>query len=109
VNAAPWVAWIEEVPYGDRLGRTLVAILFLAGGATIYRFACPSEVQENSETAWTFSLRYERMRYLALATTRPLLRQVSWILYVVGGGYVVGELGWRVLQSFVYLWLRVWL
>ena len=104
VEFAPWVVHIDHLPTGTRAALTLAAIVCLAFGATIYRFTCPSEIQENTETDWTFRLRNERMRYLALATTRPTARYCAGALYGVGAAYLLFEFSLRIGWSFYYLW-----
>ncbi len=103
-RTAEWLASIDHIPTGWRMTATLSAIILLAIGATIYRVRCPDEIQENSETYWTFNLKEERMRYLALAVTKPWSRYIAGITSYFGAAYILLDLSARVIESFAFLW-----
>jgi hypothetical protein len=60
---------VPPLPFPNQAGVTLLALLLLAVGATIYRIFCPPEIQASSETRWVSELNQPLLTYRSLAYT----------------------------------------
>ncbi|MEZ6235481.1 MAG: pentapeptide repeat-containing protein [Phycisphaerales bacterium] len=88
--------WVEPVagfvgPVGHSMNLAMlgVALILVALGAGIYRFACPDIVQEYSENKWVRELGQSMVEYRAASYSRPILRWISAFCYLLGLGFIV--------------------
>ncbi len=99
----PWIDHLVELPTSRETGLLLLAIMVLATGATIYRFACPKIIQENTDTRWEYDLHREVIEYKIQSNRRTFWRWTSAVCYFLGGGWVILHLGARVLGALRFL------
>jgi len=92
-----WAGFVPgplEMP--THLAVLLVAILVLAAASLMFRFCCPAPIKECTELQWVRALQAPRLEYLAAKYSRPGWRYLTAVLYVLGGGYIVGYAVWRI-------------
>lgn len=94
-DSVPWVRGLKEMTLSPSFGITLVAIGCIAAGAGIYKFKCPTIVQEYTQSAWTIDRAKPVTEYLALAYSLPMTRRACAVLYAVGGLWTALYLLWR--------------
>jgi len=67
------------LPIPDRTTLLFVSSIFLAIGSTIFKVACPSRIQEFSETQWVEQHGHPRLHYLAVSMSwRSWRRPAQW-------------------------------
>ncbi len=104
VNASQ--AWINPIPTIEiswSVFWTFLSLCLLFVAALFYRIACPSVVKESSETKWVRELGHPTCRYRGYAYSLPKWCVITAILYVTGGLWVVGQLLYRIIMTFIYL------
>lgn len=97
--------WLQQVPHVTVSHQTVWALLGLvitAVGATIYKLACPPEIQEYTETRWATELNRSRLQYRAMGTRAPIRRFIAFTCYLVGCPILLALLGYRIFWATVY-------
>ena len=94
-----WLISLPEVPQPEHMGYTLIALLFLAIAATVYKLFCPAQIQESSESRWVCELKHPVIVYRGLACSRLFVRWVTTFCYAIGGPWITYLLVRRVLET----------
>ncbi len=99
-----WSDKLQEIKLPDTLMRTLGALCLLAIGSTVYRVACPHEIQENTLVKWVRELKSPEIEYRALAAKGVFGRWTSGVCLSIGASYLLYHIICRVRDAFVFLW-----
>jgi hypothetical protein len=91
------------IPYPQRMTLVLIATLLLVLGTTFYRLACPSDVQEFSETQWVRQHNQPRLLYLREMWRRRWAQWPTLIFSVLGAVLALLLLGERLVLAAKYL------
>lgn len=100
-----WAGGFGEIELPSSLGHTLLALIALAAGATIYKYAGPAEIQENTEVKWGRELGNPQIEYMALSSSKFWWRWASGIFYFVGATYILFHIIWRIAEAMIFLLL----
>lgn len=99
-----WTDKLQEIKLPSTLMRTLGALCLLALGSTVYRVACPHEIQENTLVKWVRELDGPEIEYRALAAKGMPWRWISGVCLSIGALYLLYHIICRVWDAFVFLW-----
>ena len=91
-----WIQQLPSLPTSPWLGWQLIMLVVLAVGATLYLVLCPDLVKENTETKWTRELKEPLIEYRSAMYSQIIGRYVCLVFYIIGGGYTLIYLAWRV-------------
>lgn len=103
---------IQDFSYVDNLNTIqiptetkimFIALFLLAIGTSIYKFTCPKEIQENTETHWDLTLKKQLMEYLSLSYCKIGWRWPCGICYILGGGWILGHIIYRIGITLKYM------
>jgi Pentapeptide repeats (8 copies) len=94
---------LTPLPLPWDLAVMLLAIVLLAIATTIYHISCPPIINENSETEWTIQNRREAFEYRLHDSTKRKRRTASGAMFLLGGGWILLQLAWKVLWTVYYL------
>lgn len=94
-----WFDKLPDVPLPKHMGFTLIALLLLAIGSTLYKLLCPEAIQESSESRYCLQLKQPLIAYRSLSSSRLVARWVTTICYLIGGPWVVYLLSKRIWEA----------
>jgi len=96
--------WVQyPIPIPHRMFLILIDSILLVLGTTVFKLACPSNVQEFSQAQWVLEHRQPRLPYLRDQWSRYWLRWITVLFSITGaalGLYLIIE---RVFLAFKYL------
>lgn len=87
------------------LGLLLAAIVVLTIASVFFRVTCPAAIKEYTELFWVRALHAPRLEYLAASNSRVRSRYLTALLYIIGGGYVIGYAIFRVAVTLKFAFL----
>lgn len=99
----PLAEKLPELPMPKTLSLTFLAIVLLAIATTIYKFVCPDEIKEYSETRWIFELNRPQITYKSLAYSNKTFRWITFIAYCLAGLWIIPFLLYRIASVLIIL------
>jgi uncharacterized protein YjbI with pentapeptide repeats len=105
LNEHQLLAAVEyPIPIPEKMSLILLDAILLVFGSTIYRFRCPSRVQEFSENQWVEEHRHPRLIYIRDKLDRRKSQVVTALFFGPGIGLAIYLIGERLVSAAGYIY-----